>query len=74
MRCQKANKVKIKVLVWAQVWEEALEEAEEEEEWEATGVVEDREVIVSARIVVRKLSISREFPVTQSTAPNAEQK
>jgi hypothetical protein len=39
----------------------------------ANNVV-DREVIVSARNVVKKLSISRGFPATQSTAPNAEQK
>ena len=65
----KCREVRGKVPVWAPVWEEALAEAE----WEVTSV-EAREVIVSARSVVRKLPISRGFPVTQSTAPNAEQK
>ncbi|MCG2720888.1 MAG: hypothetical protein L6290_02575 [Thermodesulfovibrionales bacterium] len=63
MRCQEARG---RVPVQARGREEA--------EREATDVVEAREVIVSARIVGRRLSISRGFPVIQSYAPNAGQK
>jgi hypothetical protein len=71
------REVKGKVPVWAAVWEEALAEvvvaALVEAEWEVK-CAEDQEVIVSALSVGRKSSISRGFPVTQSTAPNVEQK
>jgi hypothetical protein len=57
--CQEARG---KVLVW--------EQAEEEVGWEVTSA-EDREVIVSARVVARKLSISRGFPAIPSSVRNA---
>ncbi|KPK46087.1 MAG: hypothetical protein AMK74_01425 [Nitrospira bacterium SM23_35] len=69
MECQEDR---VKVLVRAAGWEEVLA-ALVEEEWEVKKL-EAREVIASAPIVEKKLSISRVSPVTQSTAPNAVQK
>jgi hypothetical protein len=63
----------VQVPAWEPAWEEAPEKAAAEAEWEGTGV-EDREVNASARIAERKQSISRGFPATRSTAPNAVQR
>ena len=52
------------------VWEEEQAEAEAEAEWEVADVV-DREVIVSAPIAERKLSINRGSPAIPSSARNA---
>jgi hypothetical protein len=86
LKCQEA---KVKVQEWVKVWEAAVEQGVKEQEaawakvwegvveqaeWAATDVVEDQEVIASAQNAEKKLSISREFPATQSTAQNAEKK
>jgi hypothetical protein len=63
LRCQEARARDL-------AWEEPVVEVQ----WAATVPVRDQVEIVSARIVVKRLRISREFPVIRSNAQNAEQK
>jgi hypothetical protein len=56
------------------VWEKEAKKEEAREKQAAGEELEGRVVTVSARIAARKFPISRGFPVTQSSAPNAEQK
>jgi hypothetical protein len=63
LRCQEARARGL-------AWEKAVVEAQ----WAVTVRARDQAEIVSARTVVKRLHISREFLVTPSTAQNAEQK
>jgi hypothetical protein len=56
------------------VWEKEAKKEEAREKQVATEGLEVRVVNVSVRIAEKKLPISRGFPVTQSSVPNAEQK